>query len=98
MLTVTARAEEIAVDITVVWDGQTSFSRTFANQLELTEGGVVDDTIEEVMRYGPPVIVVAALMIQEPHYSGRTKQRLEMPKAGDTTRSVLLPALRRHSA
>ena len=98
MLTVTARAEEIDVDIAIVWDGQTSFSRTFANQLELSEGGVVNDTIEEVMSYGSPAIVVVALMIQEPHYSGRTKQRLEMPKAGEATRSVLLPALRRHSA
>ena len=92
-LRVTGRAKEIDVDIAIVRDNRTSLTLAYSNHHEI-ESGVVHETIEQLLSYGPPAIVVATLMIQAPHYAGRTKDRLEMPEAGEAIREVLLPALR----
>ncbi|MBX2796558.1 MAG: hypothetical protein KTR31_02780 [Myxococcales bacterium] len=96
IVTARGRAHEVDVDVAVALGTQSGHGDhvAFGNQLELPDGGVhLDAALELLEPLGKPVLVAVAVMLQAPHFAGRTRGRIENAEAADAVRDVLGPAL-----
>ena len=92
-LVVRGRHRDIDLDLAIVWTQGPPLVRLYANQLHLSGGGCPVDAIHRALADEGPCVVVGSLMLQEPHYVGRTRSCLRSPEAAEAVETLLREAL-----
>ncbi len=92
-LWVQGRHADVDVRLAVVWAPGPARVEMFANQLHLSKGGTPVEAAEAVLADRGPCVVVGNVMLQAPHFLGRTREALGSPEAGEAVRVLLSEAL-----